>query len=121
MSQSLPFPAALRGFVASSSWTFAKTYAQTWPHEYIVREQVDEDLFVSLVTHIRTHGYGGQFYRMTIIYFGDDGMVYWTMGDPLQETRIVNRCRKEQTYEERLKKGTLPEQLQAKEQQSQRV
>ena len=35
-------------------------------------------------------------------------MVYWTMGAPLDETTIINRCRKEDTYEERLKRGTLP-------------
>ena len=36
-------------------------------------------------------------------------MVYWTMGAPLAETIIINRCRKEDTYEERLRRGTLPE------------
>jgi hypothetical protein len=35
-------------------------------------------------------------------------MVYWTMGAPLKETIIINRCRKEQSYEYRLLKGTLP-------------
>ena len=36
-------------------------------------------------------------------------MVYWTMGAAIEETTIVNRCKKEQTYEYRLKHGTLPE------------
>ena len=35
-------------------------------------------------------------------------MVYWTMGAPLQETIIINRCMKEDSYEYRLLKGTLP-------------
>ena len=39
-------PAHLRAFVDGETWTFAKTYADTWPHEYLVRDQVDEDLFV---------------------------------------------------------------------------
>lgn len=81
----------------------------TWPHEYIVRGRVDENLFIQLVEHIRTFGYEGQFYRETLTYFDEDGMVYWTMGDPIGETTIVNRCRKDQTYEYRLKHGTLPE------------
>jgi hypothetical protein len=38
----------------------------------------------------------------------DGGLVYWTMGAPLEETIIVNRCRREDTYENRLLKGTLP-------------
>ena len=103
-------PAELRAFVHETRWTFAKTYAKTWPHEYIVRDRVDEGLFLSLVRHIREHGYQDWFYRKPITYFDDgDGMVYWTMGAPIEETTIVNRCTKEQSYEYRLKNGTLPE------------
>jgi hypothetical protein len=109
MSDSLSLPTPLRKFVVSSKWTFAKTYACTWPHEYIVRDRVDEGLFVRLVRHIRTHGYKGVFYRKTITYFDEDGIVYWTMGAPIKETTIVNRCTEEQSYEYRLKHGTLPE------------
>ena len=102
-------PPALKAFVNQQEWIFAKTYASTWPHEYLVRDHVDEHLFVRLVQHIRTHGYEGNFYRKRITYFDEDGMVYWTMGAPIDETIIVNRCRKEQTYEYRLEHGTLPE------------
>ena len=40
----------------------------------------------------------------------------WTMGEPIEVTTIINRCRKEQTYENRLKCGTLPEQIKKAEQ-----
>jgi len=76
---------------------------------YIVRERVDEDLFVRLVQHIRTYGHEENFYHKRIRYFDQDGLVYWTMGAPIDETAIVNRCKQEQTYEYRLKHGTLPE------------
>lgn len=109
MSSPTSFPDVLREFIASSIWTFAKTYAKTWPHEYIVRERVDESLFLSLVQHIRTYGYKGNFYRKPITYFDEAGMVYWTMGEPIDDTTIVNRCKKEDSYESRLKNGTLPE------------
>ena len=99
----------LNSFVSENDWTFAKTYAQTWPHEYIVRDRVDERLFLLLVRHIREHGYEDRFYRKTITYFAEDGLVYWTMGEPIEETTIVNRCTKEQTYEYRLRHGTLPD------------
>jgi hypothetical protein len=79
-----------------------------WPHEYIVRGRVDEQLFVRLVCHIRANGYQGKFYRKSITYYDADGMVYWTMGAPLEETIVINRCRKEDSYEYRLRKGTLP-------------
>jgi len=100
-------PNALRKFVDSSQWTFAKTMPE-WPHEYIVRKQVDENLFMRLVLHIRENGYEGRFYQKSITYYDEGGMVYWTMGAPLEETIIINRCRKEDTYQNRLLKGTLP-------------
>ena len=107
MNDSLPLPDTLREFVTSSKWTFAKTMPQ-WPHEYIVRERVDENLFEQLVCHIRANGYEGAFYQETFIYFEEDGLLYWTMGNPINETTIINRCKKENSYECRLKNGTLP-------------
>jgi len=97
----------LRNFIASVLWTYAKTMPD-WPHEYIVRERVDEEMFIRLVEHIRNHGYEGKFFSRPITYFDHDGMTYWTMGAPLDETMIVNRCKKADTYEVRLKEGRLP-------------
>jgi hypothetical protein len=54
------------------------------------------------------HGSPGRFYESTLIYYEKGGLVYWTMGAPLDETIIVNRCRAADTYEHRLKAGTLP-------------
>jgi hypothetical protein len=102
------FSEGLLRFVSEESWTFAKTYARTWPHEYLVRGRVDEALFVELVKHIRTNGYLGRFYSKEITYFDEDGLVYWAMGAPIEETTIVNRCRREQTYEYRLAHNDLP-------------
>jgi len=99
----------LRLFVEGTQWTFAKTYAEKWPHEYLVRHKVEEGLFVQLVQHIRTHGYQGRFYQKTMTYYDEDGLVYWTMGAPLDETIIINRCKKENSYECRLANGSLPE------------
>jgi len=40
-------PENLIEFIESVCWTYAKTMPK-WPHEYIVRDQVDEELFVRL-------------------------------------------------------------------------
>ena len=108
MDDSAVLPENLREFVASSNWIFAKTYAPTWPHEYIVREKVDRVLFESLARNIRQHGFEGRFYQRVLTYFAEDGLLYWTMGEPIEETTIINRCKEEGSYENRLRNGTLP-------------
>jgi len=101
-------PNELRDFIKSVKWVYAKTMPE-WPHEYIVRDRVDEDLFIKIVKHIRKYGYDGHFYSKKITYFDYDGMTYWTMGAPLDETVIINRCKKMDTYETRLNEGRLPD------------
>ena len=103
----MSFSKELEIFVNQREWTFAKTMPE-WPHEYIVRERVDGELFEQLVRHIRKHGYEGRFYDKPITYYDDAGMVYWTMGASIEKTTIINRCRKEDSYESRLEDGTLP-------------
>jgi hypothetical protein len=105
----MSFPQQLRDFVDRETWTYAKTMPK-WPHEYLVRERVgDEGLFVQLIKHIRAEGYEGTYYRLKITYYDEDGLTYWTMGAPVKETIIINRCKKENTYEVRLKEGRMPE------------
>ena len=111
------FPDEIKAFMKANKWIFAKTYADTWPHHYLVIDRVDnKDLFSKMAAHIRQYGYLGTFYKTPITYYEEDGMVYWTMvppeGDPkwypVEKENIINRCPKEDTYESRLAKGTLP-------------
>ena len=101
------FPMELSDSVNIVTWTYAKTMPE-WPHEYIVRKQVDVKLFEQLVRHIRAKGYLGKFYQETYTFYDEGGMTYWTMGAPLEETTIINRCRKEDTYEQRQWNDRLP-------------
>ncbi len=48
-------------------------------------------------------------YNKPITYYDHEGRVYWTMGAPIEETTIINRCLKEDSYESRQKSGTLPD------------
>lgn len=98
-------PDSLKHFIASSKWTFAKTYAATWPHEYIVQEQVDNDLYLELARHIDTYGYKSYFYRTPQTYFNYGGHAYWHMDN------IINRCAESESYDRRKAEGRLPEDL----------
>jgi hypothetical protein len=97
----------LKQFIKDQTWTFAKTYADTWPHEYIVQKNVDNELFLELADHIDTHGYEDFFYKMKQIYYEYDGNTYWHMDN------IINRCDSNETYHMRKKEGRLPEKLQS--------
>jgi len=55
-------------FIEKCNWTFAKTYADTWPHEYIVQEKVQNDLFVLFANFIDINGYKELFYQKTVVY-----------------------------------------------------
>ncbi len=101
-------PEELAIFISKEIWTYAKTMPK-WPHEYLVRERVDENLFVKLAIFIRENGYEGWFYNKAITYHDYDDRVYWTMGAPINETTIINRCKKEDSFESRQKSGNLPE------------
>ncbi len=92
----------LKQFIDNSKWIFAVTYAKTWPHEYIVQERVDNDLFLALAHHIDTFGYESHFYQTKQVYFDYNGYTYWHMEG------IINRCLKSETYLIREKEGRLP-------------
>lgn len=98
----------LRAFIQTSDWKYAWTYHSTWPHWYIVRKPENETMFVRLVEFIRVNGYDGRFYKQTNKYYDDEKFSYWTMGAPIEDTEVINRCLKESTYERRLARGALP-------------
>ena len=103
-----PLPEDVRQFVDSATWTFAKTYAATWPHEYIVRRPENAAMILALARHIFEHGVDGRFYNDVRKYHHEDGKVYWSMDATPEGTGLINRCDEAGTYEARLAAGTLP-------------
>ena len=103
-----PFPEDVRRFVESTRWTFAKTYAATWPHEYVVRTTENAATILALAQHIFEHGTDGRFYSQVRKYHHEGGKAYWTMDATAEGTQLVNRCDEAQTFKARLAAGTLP-------------
>ena len=108
MRPSVPLPPEVRSFVDTTRWTFAKTYAATWPHEYVVRNDENAAMIRALARHIFEHGVEERFYSKVLKYHHEGGKVYWSMDASAEETTLVNRCDEDQTYEARLAAGTLP-------------
>ena len=78
-------------YIEDSYW---KTSKQSATHQYTVREwrpSFDGD-FVRMVNLIRSYGHPERFYRNTYIYLHIDGLKYWTMGDVIDNTIIINRA-----------------------------
>ena len=65
----------IRVFVSRYPWTF--------------------DEFVWFVEFIRDYGFKCKFAGKEHTYYELDGYYYWTMGDPIEETIILNRCKVE--------------------------
>jgi hypothetical protein len=103
-----PFPDDVRRFVETAPWTFARTYAATWPHEYVVQNAENAPMILALARHIFERGTGGRFYSHIRKYHHEDGKVYWSMDPTPEATTRINRCNEAQTYEARLVGGTLP-------------
>jgi len=102
------FPEHVRKFVESTAWRFAKTYADTWPHEYVVQTSENAAMVLALARHIFEHGVDGRFYSQVRKYHHENGKVYWSMDDTPEDTNLINRCDEAQTWEARRAAGTLP-------------
>ena len=84
-------------FITRRKWREAVTYRDTAPHEYIVRtweedEQGNRD-FDRFIAHIRRFGFADFYYKVRHIYWQVNESKYWTMGWPIEETKVINRAR----------------------------
>ncbi len=91
-----------RNYIAKVRWHFASTMPQ-WPHDYTVlawRQELAPE-FYDFVTLIRSAGVVKPWPRDSAspryhhTYLELDGWEYWTMGEPVQETGLINRARLE--------------------------
>ncbi len=86
-------PDKCQKFIQKAGWQYAKTMPHS-PHFYVVRTPENEEDFATFAEFIQQQGFparfgeGGQEYT----YLEDDGYLYWTMGNPVPETTIINRC-----------------------------
>lgn len=76
----------IEDIIAGEEWTFAKTYAKTNPHEYIVRGRCSsEERFDELCEYIRKNSHYEYFFKKRWPYCTIGSFTYWVMGD------VINR------------------------------
>lgn len=85
----------IRGYISSVKWQFAKSMPEI-PHEYTVKDWDPHKMetFNDFVRYIRKYGEDGSFYGRKFTYLVLDEFKYWTMGDPISETTLINRIKK---------------------------
>lgn len=85
-----------RNFVNGSRWRFAKTYVDSYPHEYTLEEWCDEKDFEEAILCIERWGVLESFWNAQRKYLYVDERKYWHMGDPSsadvdEQPGLVNR------------------------------
>ena len=76
----------------AAEFQFAKTMPET-PHHYTLRATWEGGIvFEEVVQFIRDHGTEETYLGETYICLYLEGHKYWTMGGPLDQTRLINRA-----------------------------
>jgi hypothetical protein len=81
-------------FIAGNTWTFARSLSHI-PHEWLAKRRCSDPLdFDRLVLTIRHRGVKRQFGQGKFVYLDfEDGWSYFSMGNTLSATVIINRAR----------------------------
>jgi hypothetical protein len=79
-------------FIEKAPWRFARTMPDE-PHEYTLRGETPDDDFEAFVLLIRRRGYQASYGGRTYDYLNISGWRYWTMGEPVEKTTLINRAR----------------------------
>jgi hypothetical protein len=85
-----------RTFVTASRWRFARTYVDSYPHEYTLGRWVDAIAFSKAVECIEQWGVVESFWRSERKYLYVDERKYWHMGNaasenPDERPTLINR------------------------------
>jgi len=84
----------LKKFIDNNRWIFAKTYAKTAPHEYLVYDDLDAEMqkeYDWLVKQIEEKGVDEKFYQSTFRYLYVGDMKYWVHDSGGNDKGILNR------------------------------
>ena len=82
-----------RRFIEEHEWIYAKTYADTFPHEYTVRKKAkDNERFDLFIKFMRDNSKIKSFFKKEYLYCEIDGIEYWEMGRPISNVEVINRA-----------------------------
>ena len=81
-------------YIGSVKWKDSKTYKAFAPHEYTIKhwDSSLENDFIKFVEFIRIEGKEEKYFTKSHIYYYLGEYKYWTMGDAIEDTYVLNRC-----------------------------
>lgn len=83
-------------FLNKQEFTFAKSYADTFPHTYLQRRKAsDETQFEQFLQLIRKEGKVYHFFQKQYVYLEIDNFIYWEVGRPIKCVQVLNKAPKE--------------------------
>ena len=85
----------LKDFFDKQKWIFARTYADSAPHEYCLKRQLvgEESEFVDAVKYIKEKGFKAKFFGQPNDYVCIEGYTYWVMWPVAEEAILINRSK----------------------------
>ena len=91
------------GLARKVEWTWAKTYADSAPHWYVVLGRtrgMDRDDFVKVAELIRTYGEPGKFYSRVGLYLFNPERTHkvWSMDENVKDTDLINLAHTDRLY-----------------------
>ena len=84
----------LKKFIDNATWIFAKTYAKTAPHEYVIYDNLDaqrQKEYEWFAKQIEEKGIDEKFYKTTFRYLYFEGRKYWTHDTEQRKGGVLNR------------------------------
>ena len=82
----------VKELLRKNKFVFAKTMSAT-PHYYTMKfDWASLKEFNEVVMFIRKYGYTEKFGSKTYMYLDVDGYKYWTMGNTLEITKLINKA-----------------------------
>jgi hypothetical protein len=84
-----------RSFVSHARWRFAKTYVESYPHEYTLQSWHSDDSFSRAIRCIDRWGALERFWTAERKYLTVEDRQYWHMAESLESTEswpnLINR------------------------------
>lgn len=80
----------VEGLLSSAKYTFAKT--MLIPHSYTHRNDWESDVFNRVVGYIRKYSIREKFFGKEYNYYYLGEYKYWTMGNSIENTLLINRA-----------------------------